>query len=435
MTCVVRGITKKTHASITKIKTPLVIATRGVSFYKALAPIDLKLNFVILDARIGRPPEKHLVNVLRATSRLPLTRTHRKMRKLTTEQFIERAKLTHGDRYDYSMVEYVNARNKVKIICSEHGEFKQLPNDHLSGKGCPSCGGKLKLTTGQFIERAKLIHGNRYDYSTVEYVNNNTKVNIICSEHGEFKQVPNNHLNGQSCRHCGRVNRLKTISGNTSSFIRKAVVTHGDRYDYSMVEYVNAKNKVKIICSEHGEFKQLPNGHLSGNGCPSCAGVLTLTTDQFIERAKLIHGDRYDYSMVEYVNVRNKVNISCSEHGQFKQTPNSHLRGSGCGLCSINGFDTSKEGKLYILISNDSTVIKIGITGCFERRLVELKCRTPFEFNVIELFDIEGHIARTVEKALHDVSCNAGLRGFDGATEWFIYSHETISLARCIFSD
>ena len=103
-------------------------------------------------------------------------------KKITTNKFIERAKLIHGDRYDYSMVEYVNIYTKVKIICSEHGEFKQLPNNHLSGKGCPSCG-EQKLTTDQFIERAKSIHGDRYDYSMVEYVNTNNKVTVICSDH------------------------------------------------------------------------------------------------------------------------------------------------------------------------------------------------------------------------------------------------------------
>ena len=129
------------------------------------------------------------------------------MRKLTTEEFIERAKKVHGDKYDYSKTEYANNYTKVCIICPEHGEFWQTPNCHLDGQGCPKCGIKKRsvnktLTTEEFIKKAMDIHGDKYDYSKVQYLNNRTKVCIICPEHGEFWQTPHNHLKGNGCPKC-----------------------------------------------------------------------------------------------------------------------------------------------------------------------------------------------------------------------------------------
>jgi len=134
-------------------------------------------------------------------------------KKLIQEEFITRAKVIHGNKYDYSKVEYINNRTKVCIICPEHGEFWQVPCAHLMDQGCPVCRyikstkkirEKQGLTTEQFIEKARKIHGNKYDYSKVNYVNTGTKVCIICPEHGEFWQTPHHHLGGSGCPECGR---------------------------------------------------------------------------------------------------------------------------------------------------------------------------------------------------------------------------------------
>ncbi len=188
--------------------------------------------------------------------------------KKTTEQFIKDAKQIHGERYDYSKVEYLHARTKVKIVCYKHGVFEQTPNSHLQGINCPSCGKHIK-TTEQFLEDAKQIHGDLYDYSQVEYTGNKNKVTIICYIHGEFQQVPNNHSKGQGCPSCFG-NAKKT----TEQFLEDAKQIHGDRYDYSQVKYTGSKNKVKIICSKHGEFEQSPDIHLRGSGCSSCVGKI-----------------------------------------------------------------------------------------------------------------------------------------------------------------
>jgi glutaredoxin len=191
------------------------------------------------------------------------------MRKLTKEEWIEKALLVHGDWYDYSKVVYMGARTKVCIICPIHGEFWQLPSIHLSGQGCPHCGFEKrkknrKKSQEQLIKDFKEVHGDWYDYSKVEYINNRTKVLIICPIHGEFWQTPNKHLSGRGCPKCA--NRNVT----NEEFIEKVVKKHGDWYDYSKVEYTNAYTKVCIICPIHGEFWQTPDIHLSGCGCPYC---------------------------------------------------------------------------------------------------------------------------------------------------------------------
>ena len=123
-------------------------------------------------------------------------------KRSTTEKFIEKSNIIHKNRYDYSLVEYYNAFTKIKIICKEHGIFEQMPNYHLRGCGCSKCYGNYKYTTDEFIEKAKKIHNNKYDYSLVIYKNCTTKIKIICTIHSEFTQKPDNHLTGQGCPIC-----------------------------------------------------------------------------------------------------------------------------------------------------------------------------------------------------------------------------------------
>ena len=192
-------------------------------------------------------------------------------KRLTTEEFVERAKRIHGDKYDYSKVEYINNYTKVCIICPKHGEFWQRPDKHLIGHGCSlCCKTGIKSNTMEFISKARRIHGGKYDYSKVEYVNNHTKVCIICPKHGEFWQEPNSHLNGNGCFHCSYETRNTYKRLGLNAFIEKAKKIHGDKFDYSKVEYINAITKVCIICPKHGEFWQTPQQHLNGHGCFKC---------------------------------------------------------------------------------------------------------------------------------------------------------------------
>jgi len=123
-------------------------------------------------------------------------------KNFSTEEFIEKAKNTHGDKYDYSLVEYVSSYVKIKIICKEHKIFEQMANYHLRGSGCPKCHKNYKYTLGDFLKKAKNVHGDKYDYSMVDYKNSTTKIKIICPTHDEFSQAPWNHLRGQGCPSC-----------------------------------------------------------------------------------------------------------------------------------------------------------------------------------------------------------------------------------------
>ena len=267
---------------------------------------------------------------------------------LTHKEFIEKSRQIHGDKYDYSKVEYINNSTKVCIICPEHGEFWQTPNDHLSKHGCPECVGLKKSNTQKFIEKAKKIYNDKYEYSKVNYINNHTKVCIICPEHGEFWKTPNTHLNGQGCAKCnGRYNY------STQDFIKESKQIHGDRYDYSKVNYTNNSTKVCIICPEHGEFWQLAGSHLQGHGCPKCGlksriNKRTLSNENFILKSNKIHHNKYDYSKSDYKGNKFEVIITCPKHGEFKQIANYHLQGCGCPKCALE--NNIYEDKLYSML-------------------------------------------------------------------------------------
>ena len=261
----------------------------------------------------------------------------------STAMFIAEARAAHGDKYDYSKTEYKHSRLKIRVICPNHGEFSQLPYNHLVGEGCPFCGvnvisEKNTKSTEYFIEKARSVHKDRYDYSKVEYVDSKTNVCIICSEHGEFWQRPNRHLRGSGCPVCGRNSMADKGRLSLSEFVKKASGVHGNTYDYSKVDYKNMQTKVCIICPEHGEFWQTPQGHLNGRGCAECASMklgshCRSNTEEFIQKAKQIHGDKYDYSHTEYILSSVKVCIICPKHGEFWQMPSIHLLGSGCPNC------------------------------------------------------------------------------------------------------
>lgn len=265
-------------------------------------------------------------------------------KRLTTEEFIEKARKVHGDFYNYSKVNYKDSHSKIIISCPIHGDFKQTPNNHLNGQGCPKCsiiklGSKRELTTEEFIEKARKVHGDFYDYSETSYKDYKTKVCIICPIHGKFFQLPGNHLKGHGCSKCSRNGIL-----DKESFIERARIYHGNRYDYSKVVYKNSHTKVCITCPIHGDFLQKPNNHLKGHGCPKCGSeklgdLYRGSIEDFLSRARKIHNDKYIYDKVVYKNAHEKVCIVCKEHGDFLQTPHNHLNGQGCPYCNSSKLE------------------------------------------------------------------------------------------------
>jgi hypothetical protein len=281
-------------------------------------------------------------------------------RKYNTDEFIRLARLVHGDTYDYSLSNYVTNKTGVVIVCKTHGRFLQSPNNHLRGMGCRSCSNeKFKSDVAKFIRKSKNKHGDKYDYSLVEYVNNKTDVEIFCKDHGSFLQSPNMHLRGHGCPDC---NKSKMLT--TDSFIDKAINIHGDRYDYSRVKYISSQTPILIVCKQHGAFPQRPSSHLSGRNCPVCSDT-KLSTSEFIDRSRDVHGDTYDYSLSNYVNAKTDVVIVCKKHGSFLQNPSTHLKGSDCPDCAVTGYKTSKPGTLYYVRFDlpELTLWKIGITN------------------------------------------------------------------------
>ena len=262
-------------------------------------------------------------------------------KRLSTDEFIKRSKLVHGDKYDHSLVEYINYNIKVKIICPEHDLFEQKAEHHLSGQGCSICGKTKKSTTDEFIKKSKLIYGNRYDYSLVNYKNISTKVKIICFIHGEFEQLPSNHLSGYNCIECSKYNKKEKIT-NTEEFIFCSKIVHNNKYDYSLVNYINCDTKVKIICSKHGMFEQNTGHHMNGNGCSQCVRK-KYNTKIFIDDSIKIHKNKYDYSLSKYINAKTPTKIICSKHGVFEQMPCSHLSGQGCKQCGNNTKKTLEQ--------------------------------------------------------------------------------------------
>jgi superfamily II DNA or RNA helicase len=324
-------------------------------------------------------------------------------------QFIE----IHGDRYDYTKVNYVNVNTDVVIICRIHGEFQQNPGRHKSGNNCPKCSGGVKLSREELIGDFVKALGNRYDYSKVKYVNAHTKVIIICKQHGEFLQNTQSHKSGGICPKCySEKEFISKIPKN--EIIDRFKRTHGDNYDYSKVVFKSTHKKVKIICKEHGVFEQSPKSHTHGSGCPACFGVINITTssylneikkvgnwnedydysevdyvnaktpilifnkltetyhevnphsmlkrgakcviqnaidktDFFIKSAKLIHGDAYDYSLTKYIPGE-KLKILCFKHGVFQQSPSKHLNGSGCNTCGNTSIGNKLRTPLNELI-------------------------------------------------------------------------------------
>ena len=255
-------------------------------------------------------------------------------KKLTKEIFFERAIKVHGEKFDYTQSFYKNNRTNLTIICKVHGVFEQRPEIHLKGAGCKKCSGNIKYTTNTFVERANEVHNYTYRYTKAEYTNNKVKVIIICSKHGEFKQVPNHHLSGGGCPKCYDERRGDILKFTISKFIEKSKKAHGDYYNYSKANYQGNKEKVIIICPKHGEFSQAPQNHYRGQGCRRCSKVPVYNQETFIEAASKFHNNKYDYSKVSYLNTIQKTIIICPTHGEFKQQPGSHLK-SGCQKCGI----------------------------------------------------------------------------------------------------
>lgn len=290
------------------------------------------------------------------------------MNKLKT--FLDKAKLIHEDKYDYSKVEYVNAHVPIVIIYKKHGEFNQAPMAHTGQKqGCPTCGlenRKLphKKTTATFIKEANLKWNNLYDYSITEYVGKETKIKYICPEHGIQEQKPYLHIKN-GCQYCAG----RGISKYTNeTFIKKANEVHDNFYSYDKVEIKSITDKVIITCPVHGDFNQKASNHINlKNGCPKCNGGILINNEEYVNRAVLKHGEKFNYSETEYIHSHKKVKISCEKHGEFEQAASMHLKNIySCPQCVAELTSSQAEKEIVsfikehykgIVLTNDRDIL------------------------------------------------------------------------------
>jgi len=268
---------------------------------------------------------------------------------MTREEFLEKARAVHGDKYEYpSFGDVVKSKDYIDIMCPKHGMFRQNVRAHYRGNGCPTCSkdavtraAHSRVSSETVINRLRSVLGDSCDYSKVKYVDTETKVTIICPKHGEYEKTPHEIARGNCrCPRCSHENAGINMRYGIDKFVDMSRNVHGNKYDYSMV-VLNGRlsdGKVTIICPKHGEFEQSPLKHIHGQGCPLCANERrTLLgrkdTADFINEATRLFDGKYDYSQVTYVNNKTKVKVVCPLHGVFEITPNSHLGGEGCHMC------------------------------------------------------------------------------------------------------
>jgi hypothetical protein len=277
-----------------------------------------------------------------------------------TDIYINKAREKHGDKYDYSLVDYKTAKIKISIICKNHGIFYQTPNAHLNGLGCRLCGNKKiserffipwEIQLPKFIE----IHKNKYDYSKVIYKGVEEKIIVICPEHGEFSIKAGDHKR-RGCPKCSKENMIINKSYTQKEIIDKFISIWGNTYDYSLTKYVNSYTKVKIICKIHGVFEQLHSNHFR-YGCGKCRKISERNellkkecSKNFIEKANIIHNNKYTYNNSFYVSTATKLTVTCQLHGDFQITPNNHLRGRECHKCSKQYSKNSIQWLEYLII-------------------------------------------------------------------------------------
>lgn len=272
-------------------------------------------------------------------------------------------------------------------------------------------GSRGKVATENFIAKSKAVHGDKFTYENIVYKNPNSKVQLNCKVHGVISIHARVHLNGAGCSECTRHNYYKRF--NRHDFLNKSRMTHGDRYDYDLVERTDEQGRVAIRCRVHGVFMQRPACHSRGVGCPDCYGNRRLTTRTFIDKARLKHGDRYDYSLVRFKNTKCAVDIICDVHGVFRQLANMHLMGSGCPICNTyNVFspddfnalcnkNNNGQGVLYVIkcLGLNESFYKVGITS----RTIEdrFQHKIPYRYEVLFEINENPFFIHEIERRLH----------------------------------
>lgn len=268
-----------------------------------------------------------------------------KKKSFTTKKFVDRSIAKFGTKFTYLETNYVKQNIDLIITCKTHGNFKLSPSQHFRLKyGCPKCNFEIprEIEKNKIFQKGKELHKNKYDYSKVIFVNMSDKVELICPIHGSFWQDLYGHTaRGNGCNQCA----ISAGKFTLDKFIARSKIIHGDKYNYSKVKYETNASLVTITCKRHGDFIQRASSHLAGCKCKKCYNEESkLPTEKFIENAKLVHGDKFDYSKVIYTGNKNPVEIICPKHGSFWQTPNTHVSSrNGCRFCAESKGEVAVE--------------------------------------------------------------------------------------------
>jgi hypothetical protein len=314
-------------------------------------------------------------------------RSHRK----TLSQLIEEVNKIHGD-YVYEFRDTVyngNDGEHIDIWCLSCDSIVNiLPYSLLRGIGCP-CIRKCTSNTNNFIKHAIEKHGDKYDYSEVNYVDSKEKVNIFCNScEISFLQSPNNHLIGHGCRKCGFEEVGKQNTKLFSDFLNQANEKHNNKFEYDESTYVNGSIEIGIYCKYHKiNFKQTPHRHLNTLGCEKCFRELKyngeISHDEWSERVVKKHGNKYDYSLVDKdtFEYKNKIKIICHKHGEFEQYPGAHTK-HGCHSCAFsNKSGTENEWLDYLKIPVQHRQVKFKDLGGIKIDGHDLTTNTLYEFH------------------------------------------------------
>jgi hypothetical protein len=321
---------------------------------------------------------------------------------IRTKEFIRKAIEVHGNKYDYSSVNYIKNNVKITIICKEHGSFLQRPSDHLRAKGCQKCKAtknreRCSSNSEEFIAKSREIYGDRYIYNKTIYVNNHTKVIITCRIHGDFLKNPWQHLGRNSgCQICDladNIEKMKKTKRATEmkldDFIKNSNKFHNNYYSYEKIdkEKFRMSNEITIVCPKHGDYQCLiARNHLGGIYCPKCTSdkakiIYGYTKEEIIKKFKEIHGETYNYSLVKYSGYQNNIKIICKKHGVFEQTPDNHLHGKGCIKCTKNISKPENKWLDLLGIPNDKDHRQISlILGGRKRKVDGFMSNTVYEF-------------------------------------------------------
>lgn len=299
--------------------------------------------------------------------------------KLTKEEFVKSVTSRLTRPLDLSRFDYLGNAVKGLAVCPEHGEFKVTPCALMGGVGCAKCAlesrsRKRSLSLSEWINKAKAIHGDKFDYSRVVYTNSQTSVSIVCPLHGEFRQRAGSHLTGRGCPNCRYGVPVNKLSNEEA--IARIREVHGDLYDLSLVSYEGQGKSILLKCSEHGVFKALA-GNVIGlrSGCPACAKLkqgdrCRKPDSHYIERALESHGNRYTYLEVFRKAGAVWLKVCCPEHGVFDQLAQDHFRGCGCSTCASGGFKSAQPAYLYIyrVEGTSGSYLGFGVTNNFKQR-------------------------------------------------------------------